>query len=92
MVSLFFRSWALWLLGYPEAALADTDDALKNAREIGQAASFDGIACSFFVLDGYCGNYATANARVDELVALADEKDAAFGRAFGMLGEVGYLA
>jgi hypothetical protein len=36
---LDFRSWALWSLGYPEAALRDADDALKNAREIGQAAT-----------------------------------------------------
>ena len=34
-----YRSLALWMLGYPEAALADTDHALKDAREIGQAAT-----------------------------------------------------
>jgi hypothetical protein len=34
-----FRSLALWLLGYPEAALADSDQALRDAREIGQAAT-----------------------------------------------------
>ena len=28
---------ALWLLGYPAAALVDADHALKDAREIGQA-------------------------------------------------------
>ena len=36
---LSYRSWALWMLGYPEAALADADHALKDAREIGQAAT-----------------------------------------------------
>src|SRR5215468_9493688 len=30
-----FSSMAFWLLGYPEAALADTDHALTVAREIG---------------------------------------------------------
>ena len=30
-----------------------------------------------------CGNYATANAEADELVALADEKGALFWKAFG---------
>ena len=30
---------ALWMLGYPEAALADAEHALKDAREIGQAAT-----------------------------------------------------
>ena len=36
---LSYRSLALWVLGYPEAALADADNALKDAREIGQAAT-----------------------------------------------------
>jgi predicted ATPase len=35
--ALSHRSNALWLLGYPEAALADTNHALKDAREIDQA-------------------------------------------------------
>ena len=39
MVTLSWRSRVLWLLGYPEAALADADHALKSAREIGQAAT-----------------------------------------------------
>ena len=34
---LCYRSRDLWLLGYPEAALADAEHALKDAREIGQA-------------------------------------------------------
>jgi predicted ATPase len=84
---LFFRSKALWLLGYPEAALADIDQALKDARESGHAVSlFWALAGSFFIVDSYCGKYTIANARVDELIELADEKDAAFWWAFGMLG------
>jgi class 3 adenylate cyclase/predicted ATPase len=87
VATLYFRSKALWLLGYPEIALADIDQALKDARESGHAVSLLwALAGSFFIVDSYCGNYTTANARVDELVALADEKDAAFWRAFGMLG------
>jgi hypothetical protein len=34
-----YRSFALWLLGFPEAARTDIEQALKNAREIGQAAT-----------------------------------------------------
>jgi hypothetical protein len=34
---LSYQPWALWLLGYPGAALADADEALKGAHEIGQA-------------------------------------------------------
>jgi hypothetical protein len=36
---LCFRAWSRWLLGYPEAALADAEHAVKDAREIGQAAT-----------------------------------------------------
>jgi len=36
---LSLRSWSLWCLGYPDAALADADRALEDAREIGQAAT-----------------------------------------------------
>jgi hypothetical protein len=32
VATLVRRSWALWRLGYPEAALADSDDALAAAR------------------------------------------------------------
>lgn len=39
VVILPWRSWALWSLGHPEAALADADQALKEAREIGHAAT-----------------------------------------------------
>jgi predicted ATPase len=37
VTALSFRSIASWLLGYCEAALADADQALTDAREIGQA-------------------------------------------------------
>jgi predicted ATPase len=65
----------------------DIDQALKVAREIGDAADvLWALTASFFFVDSYCGNYTTANARVDELLALAEEKDAAHSKAFGMLG------
>jgi hypothetical protein len=34
-----FRSWVLWVLGYPDAARADNLAALEDARKIGHAAS-----------------------------------------------------
>ena len=37
--ALSYRSVAIWLLGYPEAALTDAAQAVKDAREIGQAAT-----------------------------------------------------
>jgi class 3 adenylate cyclase/tetratricopeptide (TPR) repeat protein len=80
------RSWALWMLGYPEAALADIDQAIKDARDTGQAATL--MHALNFTLHPliHCGNYAAANALLDELVALAEEKGASFWKAFAKGG------
>jgi class 3 adenylate cyclase/predicted ATPase len=80
---LSFRSWARWLLGYPDTALSDTNNALQDARGTGQAATI-----MFALLNGsfthiLCGNYAAANGEADELTALADEKGALLWKAFG---------
>ena len=81
---LCYRSWALWLLGYSEAALADAEQALEEAREIGHAATLMYALWHVSLNHIWCGNYATANSIVDELVALADERGALFWKAQGM--------
>jgi predicted ATPase len=86
------RSLALWVLGYPEAALADTDRALKSAREINQDATlvFALAITSLAVIQ--CGNYARASTQADELIALADEKSALLWKAWGLLHQGCVLA
>ncbi len=87
---LCYRSLALRGLGYPEAALADSDQAISDAREIGQAATLMYALSHAAWTRILCGNYATANAFLDELIALADEKGTLFWKAAGMMfrGEV----
>ena len=92
VVALSFRSFALWLLGYPEAALRDTDDALKNAREMGQAATLMYALAHAAIPCTLCGNRAAAAAHAQELVALAEEKGAPFWKAFGMMNQGSVLA
>jgi predicted ATPase len=74
------------LLGYPEAARVDADETLKIAREIGQAATLMYALRAASLTHIQCGNWAEENERVDELVALADEKGALFWKAQGMMG------
>jgi class 3 adenylate cyclase/predicted ATPase len=89
---LSWRSRALWLLGYPDAALADADQARKDGREIGQAASLM-FALDFASFIHICsGNYAAADVAVAQLVDLADEKGASFWKALGMLYQGSVLA
>jgi hypothetical protein len=78
------------MLGYPDAALADVDHAPHDAREVGHAATLMFALGHAPLTHIQCGNYTAANAETDELVALADEKDAALWKAIGML-ERGWL-
>src|SRR5450631_116348 len=92
MTLLSYRSLALWLLGCPEAALSDADDALKISRETGQAATLMfalGITQTTY---GLCGNRVATAAHAQELVALAEEKGAPFWKAFGMMNQGSVLA
>ena len=78
------RLVALWCLGYPDAARTDAALALGDAREIRHAPTLM-VALFWGTLTHiHCGDYGTANARLDELVALADEKGAPFWKALGM--------
>ena len=79
--ALAFRALNLWLLGYPEVAQADIDDAIKEARQTGQATNLMlalGISNYTHLL---CGNDVAAKALADELVVLADEKGALLRKA-----------
>jgi predicted ATPase len=81
---LCWRSLALWLLGYPDAALADVDQAVSNAREVGQAATLIYALNITPMTTLHCGNFAAANANLEEGVALADEKSTVFFKGGGI--------
>jgi predicted ATPase len=89
---LAYRAWALCFLGYPEAALADAEYALNDARETGHAATVMYALYLASVTHLECRNYARASAEADELISLADEKGTLFWKAFGMLGRGSVLA
>ena len=89
---LSHRAMALWLLGYPDAALADAKQALQEARDIGQSPTL--MFALFFtsLTQIFCGNYAAAIAPSNEVVPLADEKVAPLWKAWGMLNKGCLLA
>jgi class 3 adenylate cyclase/predicted ATPase len=92
VTSLSYRSIAQWLLGYPEAALADANLALNAARKSGQ------VPTLLFALGGVvrtyiqCRDYEVANALADEIVALAADKGAVTHTALGVMYQSSVLA
>jgi predicted ATPase/class 3 adenylate cyclase len=92
VLNLISRSSALWALGYPDAALADTERALSEAREIGHAGALMHAITNICLGQVVRGNYATARALSDELIALAEEKGSGYWKATGMLRRGGLFA
>lgn len=86
------RSLGLCFLGYPDAARADADHALQDAREIGHAPTLM-VALFWGTLTHlHRRDYATASAQLDELVALANEKGTPFWKTLGRLVQCCVLA
>jgi class 3 adenylate cyclase/predicted ATPase len=92
VAALSYRSVALWVLGYPEAALRDADDALRKARAIGQAATLMLALAHAPIPYTLCGNYAAAAAQAQELAALAEEKGSPVWKALGVMNQGSVLA
>lgn len=85
MTALCWRALAMWMLGYPKAAAVDVEHALKDAREIGHAAtsmfalSHASLACILR------RDHAAAWALADELVALAEGKGSLYWKSYGLM-------
>jgi hypothetical protein len=73
------------MLGYADAALADTKDALKDAREIGHVPTLMYALIHASNTHLYCGDYTTTSAMAEEVTALAEKVGSAFWKPMGML-------
>jgi class 3 adenylate cyclase/predicted ATPase len=80
---LSFRSWALWFLGYPDAALVDANQALRDAREIDHAATLMFALALTPQAHFLSADYATVSAANEKLLALASDKNARYWKAVG---------
>jgi predicted ATPase len=84
---LFQRSLTMWVLGYPNAAQANVNQALADAREIGQAGTLMVALCITSLTHILCGNFSAAEAQSDEVIPLAKEKVSPIWEAFGVLNK-----
>jgi predicted ATPase/class 3 adenylate cyclase len=83
--ALAYRAWALWHLGYPETALKDANELVKNVRSLAQAATLMHALYHASLTEIWARQIAAARAHSEELIALAEEKGAQFWRALGIL-------
>jgi len=83
--TLSWKSLAYWMLGYPEIALADSEQALRVARELGHSATLMYVLNFSAWTEIFCGNYEAASALVDEFGPLKDQTGSPFWGAWGMM-------
>jgi predicted ATPase len=92
VANLSYGSQALWMLGYPDAALAEAEHAIRYAREIGQSATLMVALAVAHSLRIYCRNYPVALAESDELIALADKAHVVYWKQVGTTYRLGVLS
>jgi class 3 adenylate cyclase/predicted ATPase len=85
VTNLAYRSLALWVMGYPEAALADLNQAMRYARDTGEAATLMFTLGHAPLTLLWTGNYVAAAAAIEEVVAISGEKDAFVWNVIGKL-------
>jgi predicted ATPase len=82
---LSWRALTLWALGYPDASRQDAERALREARQIGHAATLLFALTVTWLTQLFCGNFRDAIAQADEAVALGGERGAVFWKGVGMM-------
>ena len=85
VANLTQRGVVLWELGFPAATLSDLEKLLKEAREIGHAASLMGALFWASFLDLWCKGHSAEIKLTEELLALAEEKHSPFFAALGAM-------
>jgi len=81
------RSWVMWLLGYPDAALGDADRALNVANKVNHAATLmHALGHAQFLLFQR-GDYGEVQEISEKLFNLADQKGSAPWKSFAASNE-----
>jgi class 3 adenylate cyclase/predicted ATPase len=79
-----WRSLALLLLGHPDAALTDTREALRIGRDSTHSATLTYVLNFSIFQHVYCGDFAAANALIEEFNILKDQIGSGFWGGWGL--------
>ena len=92
MTAFVWRALNLWILGYPDSAAADIERALKDADDMGHAATSMFALAHGSLAHTLRRDHAAAGALADKLVALAQEKGSLYWKSYGLMLQAWLLA
>jgi class 3 adenylate cyclase/predicted ATPase len=85
MTAFCWRALALWMLGHPDAAAADIEAALEDAREMEHAATSMFALSHTSLAHALRRDHAASGMLAEQLVALADDKGSLYWKSYGMM-------
>ena len=83
--ALGLRSNAMWFLGYPDVAVADANQGLKEARDFDHAGNIFQALHNAILTHFLCGNYVTVETLANEVFALAEKQDTPMWKTSGRI-------
>jgi predicted ATPase len=82
--SFAWAAWTLWLLGYPDRALATMAEALSTARQVAHAYTLAWVLHYTATLHGWCGEIDSAREQAEAEIRLSNEQGFVRWSAGGM--------
>jgi len=83
VLNLGFGSWAQWILGYPDQALRQLDEAIGIARKLGHPHTLAFIMLGACELNWFLGNFPRIDKDTEELVPLCEKNGLIYVGAHG---------
>jgi predicted ATPase/class 3 adenylate cyclase len=83
VAALTYLSLSSWFLGHADAALAEIDQAIRDARELGDATTLMYALGHAALIHTHAQKFETAEAEAAKVTALANEKGSELWVAFG---------
>ena len=83
VLNMGFGSWAWWILGYPDQALKQTQEALRIARKLGHPATTAFIILAACELNWFLKDFEKINEYTEELVPICEKNGFIYFGAHG---------
>ena len=84
-VCLMHASWALWLLGYPDQALATGNKSVASARELSHPSTLATVAAFVACLQQMCGNVQAVEDLSKEAMSISAEHEFVYPRTMATI-------
>lgn len=85
VVCLMHAAWSLWLLGFPDQALAKSAESISMAKRLAHPSSWATVAAFLSCIHQWCGDSEGVDQLSATAIRISDENDFAYCRTIGAI-------